>query len=206
MHGLYNTREVIHMTIESTEELIEDIKTILGIRPNIDQIREKHETELISIEGVSGVTTDVSTGEIVVMLETPDVKTKIPFNIEGYNVRTEVVGRLKARSSILEAQQSTEALATYSRTSANIPIFGGISVGNPYITAGTLGIVTRDNRILSCAHVLAMDMNANFLRVGTPTYQPGVYDGGHINTIGYTHPSISTVTLSAMQMQRYRIS
>jgi len=69
----------------------------------------------------------------------------------------------------------------YSRTGVNRPVFGGISVmTSAYPTAaGTLGLVLKNNQILSCAHVLAMDANSNFVSPGTSVWQPGGYDGGN---------------------------
>lgn len=51
--------------------------------------------------------------------------------------------------------------------------------------AGTLGMVTTNNQVLSCAHVLAMDSNANTVKIGTSVWQPGGLDSrGQPNPIG----------------------
>lgn len=58
------------------------------------------------------------------------------------------------------------------------PAPGGVSIGHPAITAGTLGcLVLRDGDrlILSNNHVLA---NSNGASIGDAIYQPGPYDGG----------------------------
>jgi len=60
------------------------------------------------------------------------------------------------------------------------PLVAGISVGNPRVTAGTLGAVVYDRStcaamILSNFHVLAGSFTA---AAGEPIYQPGVADGG----------------------------
>ncbi|MGD1917182.1 MAG: hypothetical protein ACFCBV_13485 [Phycisphaerales bacterium] len=58
------------------------------------------------------------------------------------------------------------------------PAPGGVSVGHPRITAGTLGCLVRDRRrlyILSNNHVLA---NSNNAKVGDMLLQPGPADGG----------------------------
>lgn len=58
------------------------------------------------------------------------------------------------------------------------PAPGGVSIGHPDITAGTLGVVLNleDGRfILSNNHVLA---NSNLAQIGDPIIQPGTYDGG----------------------------
>lgn len=64
------------------------------------------------------------------------------------------------------------------RTTKHRPAPGGVSIGHPKVTAGTLGMVIRssDTRyILSNNHVLA---NSNNAQIGDPVYQPGVHDGG----------------------------
>jgi hypothetical protein len=58
------------------------------------------------------------------------------------------------------------------------PAPGGVSIGHPKITAGTLGcLVKKDGQtlILSNNHVLA---NSNDAKIGDPIYQPGPFDGG----------------------------
>jgi endonuclease G len=58
----------------------------------------------------------------------------------------------------------------------------GISVGHPNVTAGTLGLVVKDDRsgrpaILSNWHVLAGSASAT---PGDATIQPGSFDGGRV--------------------------
>ena len=72
------------------------------------------------------------------------------------------------------------ALEEVSRTTALDPLIGGISCGNPRITAGTLGAIvfnrtTCKPMILSNWHVLA---GASAAAVGENILQPGQYDGG----------------------------
>jgi hypothetical protein len=60
------------------------------------------------------------------------------------------------------------------------PLVGGISIGSPQVPVGTLGALVWDNTdgsvcILSNWHVLAGDFKAE---VGTPCFQPGVFDQG----------------------------
>lgn len=62
------------------------------------------------------------------------------------------------------------------------PAPGGVSVGHYQITAGSLGcLVRRGNQlfILSNNHVLA---NSNSAQIGDPILQPGVFDGGNLQT------------------------
>jgi hypothetical protein len=63
-------------------------------------------------------------------------------------------------------------------TGKHRPAPGGVSIGHPDVTAGTLGCLVRRNEewlILSNNHVLA---NSNEAQIGDPILQPGVYDGG----------------------------
>ncbi len=152
----------------------------------VKEIREKHEPDLFAIDGVSGVSVDEEKDEIIVYIEKQEISRKVPKKLDGFTVRHEVIGKIEALQTV-EAIQTplTIYTLTSSRTGINRPVFGGISVGNPYITAGTLGLVTYDNFILSNAHVLALDNKNKFLPIGTPILQPGVYDGGTIdNQIG----------------------
>ena len=66
----------------------------------IEQVKERHETELMAIEGVVGVGIGECEGEpcVKVLLEndSPDLKRQIPTQLDGYPVDTEVVGSLEA--------------------------------------------------------------------------------------------------------------
>jgi len=67
-----------------------------------------------------------------------------------------------------------------SRTDKWRPAPGGVSVGHPQVTAGTLGgwlYYGSDIVMLSNNHILA---NCNDAEVGDSIYQPGVYDGGTV--------------------------
>lgn len=66
------------------------------------------------------------------------------------------------------------------RHSSVDPLVGGVSVGNPRVTAGTLGAIVWDKTdgevcILSNWHVLC---GSSTCIAGEDIYQPGVYDGG----------------------------
>jgi len=68
------------------------------------------------------------------------------------------------------------------------PIVGGISISPPARMAGTLGVITKDGKILTNAHVLAIDpYGKKYYEKGTPIIQPGILDGGDSKTdiIGY---------------------
>lgn len=121
-------------------------------------------------EGISGISDP--NGKIRIYCETEeDVKkilTEMPeVKIAGVSYKVEAV--LSGRFYALQA-----------RTSRWRPAPGGVSIGHPKVTAGTLGCVIRDKLtgkrvILSNNHILAA---SNQGKIGDPIYQPGVYDGG----------------------------
>lgn len=76
----------------------------------------------------------------------------------------------------------TEEISIYAidRKAKHRPAPGGVSIGHPSVTAGTLGMVVRKagvRHILSNNHVLAHSNNA---KIGDDAWQPGSYDGGGI--------------------------
>lgn len=154
--------------------------------PNLKEVREKHEKSLFIIDGVAGVYDDPTTQEIVVMVERPEHIKKIPEKLDGYRVKVEVTGKIQALKSETDVISMFQPLQTgaYSRTGVNRPVFGGISVGNAKspTSAGTLGLVVSGtdlkSYVLSNAHVLALNSQANFVPLGTEIWQPGGYDGG----------------------------
>ncbi|MFC4121069.1 hypothetical protein [Nonomuraea zeae] len=87
------------------------------------------------------------------------------LDIQGTTVETDVV-----ESGVLYA---------YTFHQKERPAMGGISIGHPLITAGTLGCLVKDMRdgekvaILSNNHVLAAENKA---KAGDPIYQPGPLD------------------------------
>ncbi len=92
----------------------------------------------------------------------------IPSKVEGVETDVMAVGKL---TTIDVISQSTEKAR---------PAKGGHSIGHKDITAGTLGLVVKDNRtgnpvILSNNHVLA---KSNTATIGDAIYQPGPADGG----------------------------
>lgn len=166
--------------------------------PNLKEVRQRHEKSLFTIHGVTGVADDPTTQEIVVMVERPEHVKNIPEKLDGYRVKVEVTGKIQALKSEPDTDVFSDfqpfawsnkysglAGVRYSRTGANRPVFGGISVGSAAIptSAGTLGLVVSDtggsnNYVLSNAHVFAMDDSAKFVPLGTAIWQPGGYDGG----------------------------
>jgi hypothetical protein len=76
--------------------------------------------------------------------------------------------------------EDEDAIAAIERTTAFDPLIGGISCGNPRVTAGTIGAIVFDRAtcrpmILSNWHVLA---GASAAAAGEGILQPGRVDGG----------------------------
>lgn len=96
----------------------------------------------------------------------------VPEVINGLESDVQITGEIRALS--------------FDRTSKWRPAPGGISIGHPLITAGTLGMIVRKDGIayiLSNNHVLA---NSNDASISDETWQPGKYDGGgSMDTIGH---------------------
>jgi len=104
---------------------------------------------------------------------------RIPAKIHGKETDVVETGEIKAL-----------------RTSKHRPAPGGVSIGHPNITAGTLGMVIPTNSgryILSNNHVLA---HSNDASIGDETWQPGAYDGGvSIDVIGHLSDFVPIVFL-----------
>jgi len=156
-----------------------------GRGKSLAEARKTLEQELLPLAGAGfvGITHSEAEGKIIVFVENEQAKQRMPRSFEGYAVRTEVTGKIQAFST-----QVAEPLIDVSaeRRSNVRPLVGGISLsayvtkgGGYYLYAGTLGMVTYNNKILSNAHVIAMNPDTyNFLNTGTPIIQPGSYDGG----------------------------
>jgi hypothetical protein len=157
---------------------------VIGVQASsIKEARKHAEEKLLPLEGVAGVSQREDPPRIVVYIEHERYRGIVPPEIDGYKTEVIVIGKIKA----LSLQQLEEVKPSYTepvtRTTMVRPIVGGISLGVPEDAyggkmAGTLGIITKDSYILSCAHVIAMNSNAQYLPLGTAVLQPGTYDGG----------------------------
>jgi hypothetical protein len=145
--------------------------------------RKALEQELSPLVGAGfvGIAHSEAEGEIIVFAENEQAKQKVPHSFEGYPVRIEVTGKMQLLSN-----QVAEPLAGVSPARRDVAerLVGGISL-SAYATewsleyAGTLGMVTYDNKILSNAHVIAMNPETNeFLAAGATIIQPGSLDEG----------------------------
>jgi hypothetical protein len=144
--------------------------------------RKALEQELSPMAGAGfvGIGHSETDGEITVFVEDEQAKQRVPRSFNGYKVRTEVTGKIQLLSN-----QVAEPLAGVSPDRRDVVerLVGGISLSAwvlpPPYYAGTLGMVTYDDKILSNAHVIAMNPETNeFLDLGTEIIQPGTGDGG----------------------------
>ena len=180
----------------------------------LDKARQVLEEKLVGVPGFAGIAHLEDEGEIVVFLENEQAKGIVSDRFEGFPVRREVTGIFQALPvQVAEPVATSQANdVSANRTGVVRPLIGGTSVsalaGELYIYAGTLGMVTYDNKILSNAHVIAMDPDDNaFLELGTAIIQPGTLDGGtsanqvgalegYIPIVFHSNPNIPKPTLN----------
>lgn len=98
--------------------------------------------------------------------------------VNGFEV--DVVEAAYSPSGVVLDLEDLDTVEAVDRKSAIDPLIGGISCGNPRITAGTIGAIVFDRStckpmILSNWHVLA---GASAAAAGENILQPGKFDGG----------------------------
>jgi hypothetical protein len=149
---------------------------------SLAEARKALEQELLPLAGAGfvGIAHSEAEGGITVFVENEQTKQRVPCSFNGYTVRMEVTGKIQALST-----QVAEPLTYEKRKKEVRPLVGGISL-SAYVPdqyyVGTLGMVTYDDKILSNAHVIAMDTDTyDFLDRGTPVIQPGSGDRGSLD-------------------------
>jgi hypothetical protein len=155
---------------------------------SLAEVRRALEQELCPLGGAGfvGIAHSEADGEIVVFVEDEQAKAGVPRSFRGYAVRTEVTGRVESLSAEVAGPVSD---VSENRRDQVRPLVGGTSLSayvteGPwiYLYAGTLGMVTYDHKILSNAHVIAMNPDTyEFLDIGTPVLQAGSGDGGRLD-------------------------
>jgi len=143
-------------------------------------VKEKYEKQLMSIPGVESVGYNGSINVYVNNI-TPQITAFIPKEIDGVKIHVrETGGKFRLLSLVPVA-------ATYADRVKRIrPAPGGVSIGHPEVTAGTLTCRAKDIKTdeifgLSNNHVVAVDWGTKHIgQKGDPILQPGAYDGGTI--------------------------
>jgi len=172
--------------------LFSSVPALAGENPgrgkSLAEARKALEQELLPLAGAGfvGIAHSEAEGEITVFVENEQTKQRVPRSFEGYAVRTEVTGKIQAFST--QVAEPLNGVSPERRHEVS-PLVGGISLsayvpkgGGIYLYAGTLGMVTYDDKILSNAHVIAMNPETHeFLDTGTPILQPGSGDGGRLD-------------------------
>jgi len=146
------------------------------------KIKNKAENLLLGIKGVTGVGVN---GSIIVYVErlTPELQSIVPRTLDGVQVHIKESGRVRLLSFIpMDAIYGD-------RVGRLRPAPGGVSVGHPAGTAGTLTCAVMDRKTLEVIggltnnHVAALDWGLlHEGKVGDPVLQPGPYDGGVVET------------------------
>ena len=145
------------------------------------EARKTLEQELLPLAGAGfvGIGHSEAEGEVIVFVEDEQTRERVPRSFEGYTVRTEVTGRIKTLST--QVAEPLNGVSAERRGEVS-PLVGGISLSAlvpDLYYSGTLGMITYDDKILSNAHVIAMNPDTyKFLDIGTTVIQPGSGDGG----------------------------
>ena len=164
----------------------------LGHIKSLAEARKALEQELLSLTGAGfvGIAHLEAEDAVIVFVEDEQTKQSVPRSFKGHTVWTEVTGKIQTLNT-----QVAEPITYVSedRKDEVRPLVGGTSL-SAYVTKGSLiyvytgtqGMVTYDYKILSNAHVIAMEPGMDtFLAIGTPIIQPGSGDGGRLsNRVG----------------------
>ncbi len=150
------------------------------------------EQELVAMAGtgIVGVAHSEAGRELIVFVEDEDAVSRVPGSVQGYSVTVEVTGKIEALGAPVA---DASVYISDDRRGEVTPLVGGTSLSAwvrkgpwPTFYTGSLGMITYDNKILSNAHVIAIDPGTDyFLDIGTPIVQPGSGDGGTLaNRVG----------------------
>ena len=147
--------------------------------PDATLVRTQLEKHLLELEGVVGVSHCNPCEKIILYVEDETWAECVPTTLAGLPVEVKVVGKVTIQPLLLQ---------TIPNRLKYRPVIGGVSISPPARLAGTLGVITRDGKILTNAHVISIDfLNRRYYRRGTPIVQPGVLDNGDpkADVIGY---------------------
>ena len=160
------------------------------LKLGIGEATELLKTKLITTPGFVGISRSGDTINVYVVNE--ESGSNLPNDYRGHPVRKIVTGEITAVG--LAAAPAIPELQQYQIHTGRIrPLVGGISISSYdklgvgrirliLENAGTLGMITYDDKILSNAHVIALNsLTGRFHKPGHPIVQPGTLDGGTID-------------------------
>ena len=148
-----------------------------GRELQIQSVLRKWEKDLMSIPSVTGLAVGGEHLYIYVQKIHRELLRTVPTEVDGVKVELKESGRVR----LLSLMQIPQLLA---RTDRIRPALGGVSIGSPDITAGTLGCKvfearTGEGLILTNNHVVGQDWGDSYeAQVGKHCLQPGPHDGG----------------------------
>lgn len=146
-------------------------------------IKSRYQEELLKLSGVTGIGLN---GSVIIYVErlTHELSQLLPKQLDGVTVKIVTTGKIVPLSLLQPATPIAHAIYA-NRTGRFRPAPGGVSVGHPRVTAGTLGCRARDkitgeilglsnNHVVALAQWGTMDVG----RKGDSILQPGPLDGG----------------------------
>ena len=159
---------------------------------SIDVAAEKAANEFFGQgqPGVVCVSYSDNDTQLQVSVESSEFNSAVPPIYDGYPTVVTVDGIINAYDNDSNTSYSNDSIALvgydsnisspfYNRYDHWTTLVGGISFGGDNLGAGTLGNIdsSGNHYMLSCAHVIAIDDNYNFLPIGSPIFQPSQLDG-----------------------------
>lgn len=147
------------------------------------QVRQRLEKELIKLPNIVGVSHENPRDRIILYVESEQDAMAMPRSLAGVPVEVRVIGKVVA------LQPEVSQLSAGVHTQKTRPLIGGVSVfACCERAAGTLGMITYDGKILSNAHVLAINPFGGFYPIGQKIVQPAPLDGGsEQDEVGWLH-------------------
>jgi len=136
----------------------------------VQAVRKAVEPALLEHEKVVGISHSHSKPKIVIYVESEEDVEAMPKVLSGIQTEIRVIGKVKIQQQMLMGVNIQKVR----------PLVGGVSgFACCERAAGTLGVVTYDGKILSNAHVCAIDfINSKWFEPGQPILQPSLLDGG----------------------------
>lgn len=139
--------------------------------PDIEKVRRATEPVLLEHKKVWGVSHHTSNPHTVIYVQEEADKADMPSQIGGTPTDVRVSGEVYIQRQVIVQNKYIQKMR---------PLVGGVSCfACCEKAAGTLGVITNDGKILSNAHVLAIDfIESDWFERGHSVIQPGGLDMG----------------------------